>query len=228
MSGLKLIREFCHDTEILTEGADLTKRYYVRGITLQSEVCNKNKRIYPKKVLKEAITEYVKLNMKPGESSRAMGELNHPKADVESVNLENISHKFVEIQEDGNNWITKALVLNTPKGQIVQTLLSEGVQIGISSRGLGKVKDSNGVKIIESLQLITLGDLVGDPSAPDAFVQGILESREWVYENGLLVEKDLSEQIDGWKKAIQESSKSEVQSVIVSAFTDYFQKLMLR
>jgi hypothetical protein len=224
---MKIIREYSSDISVdtvLNEETN-TKKWTVSGITLQSNIQNKNKRYYPKDVLEGAINKHVKDFLADG---RALGELNHPDSNISSINLDRVSHKFVEVKEDGNNYITKAEVLDTPTGKIVQSLLAGNVKLGISSRGLGNVKAASGNNgsLVESLHLISLGDIVGDPSAPDAFLHGVLEGIEYeMKESGIIEKKAVEETIDIYSKLIQEASKEDLQKAVKSIFADFVRKI---
>lgn len=222
---MKLIRELTENIKyekVLDESTN-TKKWHVSGITLVGDTQNKNKRIYPMGILEKAVADHKKNYL---DSHRALGELNHPTEGMAEINLENVSHKFISVEKDSNAFFTKAEVLNTPKGLITQNLLEAEVQLGISSRGLGNIKNSGGQKIISEYHIVSYGDIVADPSAPGAWLSGILESKEWVWENGILVEKDLSEDIDKYKKSILEADKSQIESAILTAFNDYFRKIL--
>lgn len=175
-------------TEIVTESKEDGGKstMYIEGIFMQDTLKNRNGRIYPKEVLSNAVKQY---NEKYVSTKRSLGELNHPT--YASVNPERASHMITSLKEDGNNWIGKAKVLNTPMGSIVHNLIEDGVQLGVSSRGLGSVKESKGANVVQNDFWISAVDTVADPSAPDAFVNGIMENKEWILENGVLVEKDL-------------------------------------
>lgn len=224
---MKLIRELT--TELITEAvldeATNKKSWSISGVTLQSDIQNKNKRIYPKSVLSEAINKHVKEFMEDG---RALGELNHPDTGISSINLDRVSHKFVSVVNEGSDYITKANVLDTPTGKIVQNLLEGGVRLGISSRGLGNIKSQEGGSLVENLYLISLGDIVGDPSAPNAFVQGVLEGVEYqMNEAGIIEKKVVEESIDKYSKLIKETSKEELNQAIKTIFSDYLKKLKI-
>jgi hypothetical protein len=184
---MNLLVEVLNETKstILTEETG-KKEYYIEGIFLQSNQKNKNGRVYPKPILKEEVNRYIKecINMK-----RSLGELNHPSHP--DVNPERASHLILSLREDGDNWIGKAKVLNTTVGICVKNLLDEGVNLGVSSRGLGTLQESNGVKIVQSDYQLSTIDIVGNPSAADAWVQGIMEKKEWIWDNGILVEKEI-------------------------------------
>lgn len=186
---MKLIREEAMPVEVLTENAKSGKRYYIEGIYLQGDLLNKNKRLYPLPILEKEVKRY---NEEFVQQNRALGELGHP--DTPTVVLENVSHKILSLKQEGKNFIGKARILNTtPKGKIAEALLFEGVVLGVSSRGLGSVlTESNGNSIVQDdFFLSTAADIVSDPSAPDAFVQGIMEGKEWVLESGIWKEEEI-------------------------------------
>lgn len=210
MSGLRLIKEYSIiNAEILQEESG-EKKWKFKGITLQAEKKNQNRRIYPANVLREAVEEHAQLM---GEG-RCLGELNHPEGNATSIDYKNVSHKFTKVYQDGDNFITEAEVLDTPNGKIVKSLLEAGVKLGISSRGLGSVKEKNGETLVEKLKLITFGDIVGDPSAPDAWVSGIQESFEYIMnEQGVYVRKEIVEDVAA--KILKEAKKKDIQSVSI-------------
>lgn len=166
------------------EGDSSEKKYFIEGIFLQSNLKNHNGRVYPKEILQKEVQRYIKERV---EMNRATGELGHPSNP--SINLDRISHKIEWLKEDGDNFIGKARILDTPYGKIVKNLIDEGVEFGVSSRGLGSVKQKNGVNIVcEDFYLVTPADIVSEPSAPDAFVTGLMENKEWAWDNGRLIE----------------------------------------
>jgi hypothetical protein len=179
---MKLIREAVNNVEILTEATSTGKNYFIEGIFLMGDVRNKNNRIYPSKILEAEVERY---NREFIQEHRAMGELGHP--DTPSIILENVSHSILSLTKQGNNYIGKAKILeSTPKGKIAKALLDEKIRLGVSSRGLGSLKESNGANIVQSdFFLTTAADIVADPSAPNAFVNGILESKEWILDSGV-------------------------------------------
>jgi hypothetical protein len=183
---MKLITEEISQVEIITEGRGDNKKLYIEGVFLQGEMKNRNGRMYPIQTLAREVGRYNDAFVQKG---RALGELGHP--DGPTVNLDRVSHKITELKQDGNNFIGKAQILSTPMGKIAQSLLGEGVKLGVSSRGVGSLQTtSEGCKIVgEDFQLATAADIVADPSAPDAFVNGIMEGREWVWEGGILREQ---------------------------------------
>jgi hypothetical protein len=187
---MKLITEEISKVEFITEGKGSAKKSYIKGIFLQAEQVNRNGRMYPLAIMEREVNRYNEAFVQKG---RALGELGHP--DGPTVNLDRVSHKICELYKDGNNFIGKAQLLETPMGKIAKSLISEGVCLGVSSRGVGSLKMTNeGHKIVgEDFMLATAADIVADPSAPDAFVQGIMEGKEWVWEGGILRER-LAEQ----------------------------------
>jgi len=205
-----------------------SKKMYIEGITLQGNVKNRNNRIYPSNILGEALNNYVNETKRIGMTME--GCLDHPEKNAHSINMKEISHRFVAIERDGDNWRTKALILDTPNGKIVKNLIEGGTKLGISSRMLGQVKsDSNGIDIVqEGLRVVTPGDIVYRPSAPNALIDAIYENKEYVYENGNLIEKDLSEDLDAYKKMIKETTKKDRSIVFEKIILDYFKKINIQ
>ena len=183
---MKLITEEVSEVKFITEGKGNTKKMFIEGIFLQGNICNRNGRMYPMETLSREVQRYTESFVNKG---RALGELGHP--DGPTVNLDRVSHKIVSLTCEGNNFRGKAQLLDTPMGKIAQSLIGEGVCLGVSSRGVGSLKMTNeGHKIVgEDFMLATAADIVADPSAPDAFVQGIMEGKEWVWEGGILRER---------------------------------------
>jgi len=183
---MKLIREEIEKVEVLTEGTGKDKKFYIKGIFLQSECVNRNGRMYPFSIMEREVGRYNENYVQKG---RALGELGHP--DGPTVNLDRVSHKITELYQDGNNFIGKAQILSTPMGKITESLLKDGVTLGVSSRGVGSLRENNkGYREVgEDFMLATAADIVADPSAPDAFVQGIMEGKEWIWDGGILREK---------------------------------------
>jgi len=187
---MKLITEEVSQVEFITEEKNGKKMMYIEGIFLQGDICNRNGRMYPMETLSKEVKRYNETFVTKG---RALGELGHP--DGPTVNLDRVSHKIVSLEQDGTNFKGKAQLLETPMGKIAKSLLESGVCLGVSSRGVGSLKMTNeGHKVVgEDFMLATAADIVADPSAPDAFVQGIMEGKEWVWDGGILREK-LAEQ----------------------------------
>ena len=183
---MKLITEEISNVQIITEGKGAAKKMYIEGVFLQGNIKNRNGRMYPMETLSREVSRYNDEFVKKG---RALGELGHP--DGPTVNLDRVSHKIVSLTAEGNNFRGKAQLLETPMGKIAKSLISEGVMLGVSSRGVGSLRTTNeGHKIVgEDFMLATAADIVADPSAPDAFVQGIMEGKEWVWEGGILREQ---------------------------------------
>ncbi len=183
---MKLITEEVTNVEIITEGKGSNKKLYIEGVFLQGELKNRNGRMYPISTLSKEVNRYCETFVNKG---RALGELGHP--DGPTVNLDRVSHKITSLVQEGNNFKGKAQILSTPMGKIASSLLDEGVKLGVSSRGVGSLQTtSEGCKIVgEDFQLATAADIVADPSAPDAFVNGIMEGKEWIWEGGILREQ---------------------------------------
>ena len=188
---MKLIREEIEDIKILTESRNGKKSLYIEGIFLQGNIKNRNGRMYPMETLQKEGGRYIKEHVDTG---RALGELGHP--DGPTVNLDRVSHKITSLKESGSNFIGKAKILeSTPMGSIAKSLLSEGVKLGVSSRGIGSLKPTKeGFNVVgEDFMLATAADIVADPSAPDAFVDGIMEGKEWIWEGNILRERKAEE-----------------------------------
>ena len=183
---MKLITEEVSNVKIITEGKGSNKKLYIEGVFLQGNIKNRNGRMYPVETLAREVNRYNEAFVGKG---RALGELGHP--DGPTVNLDRVSHKITSLVQEGNNFRGKAQLLNTPMGKIASSLLDEGVMLGVSSRGVGSLReDRNGCKVVgEDFMLATAADIVADPSAPDAFVSGIMEGKEWVWEGGILREQ---------------------------------------
>jgi hypothetical protein len=183
---MKLITEEISNVQIITEGKGANKKLYIEGVFLQGDIKNRNGRMYPMETLSREVGRYNETFVKKG---RALGELGHP--DGPTVNLDRVSHKITSLVQEGSNFRGKAQILNTPMGKIASSLLDEGVMLGVSSRGVGSLRTTNeGHKVVgEDFMLATAADIVADPSAPDAFVQGIMEGKEWVWEGGILREQ---------------------------------------
>ena len=183
---MKLIREEIEKVEVLTEGTGKEAKLYIQGPFLQAECVNRNGRMYPMSIMEREVKRYTEQYVNKG---RALGELGHP--DGPTVNLDRVSHKIVSLAQEGNNFIGKAQILSTPMGKIAESLLKDGVTLGVSSRGIGSLRENTkGYKEVgEDFMLATAADIVADPSAPDAFVQGIMEGKEWIWDGGILREK---------------------------------------
>ena len=187
---MKLITENIEDVEYITEETkDGKKNYTIRGIFMQADVKNRNGRIYPMDILQKEVSKYNKNFIK---EKRAFGELGHPEGPT--VNLERVSHMITKLHPDGKNFIGEAKIMNTPMGKIVKNLIDEGAKLGVSSRGMGSLDQKNGTNYVrDDFYLATAADIVADPSAPNAFVEGIMEGKEWVWNHGALVEAHVAE-----------------------------------
>ena len=183
---MKLIREEIETVEFLVENRNGKKSMYIEGVFLQGDIKNRNGRMYPMETLRKEVGRY---NENHVQSGRALGELGHP--DTPTVNLDRVSHKIVSLKESGANFIGKAKILGTPMGKIAANLVEEGVKLGVSSRGIGSLKATReGINVVgDDFMLATAADIVADPSAPDAFVEGIMEGKDWVWDGGILRER---------------------------------------
>ena len=214
---MKLITETIESIQILTEETNGKKNLYIEGVFLQSEIKNRNGRVYPLSVLQKEVDRYNEEYVSKG---RALGELGHP--DGPTVNLDRVSHRIVSLRSEGNNFIGKARILDTPMGNIAKSLLDEGVQLGVSSRGMGSLEEQNGVKYVrDDFMLATAADIVADPSAPDAFVNGIMEGKEWVWDNGILKECQISDM----KKYISEATRKDMEERTLKVFEHFLSNL---
>ena len=216
---MKLISEEATNVEFLTEAKkDGGKNYFIEGIFMQANKKNRNGRIYPTEVLQKEAKRYSDEFIV---KKRAFGELGHP--DGPTVNLERVSHMIEELEEVDQNFMGRAKILDTPYGKIVKSLIDEGAQLGVSSRGMGSLKaGKDGISEVQGdFYLATAADIVADPSAPDAFVAGIMEGKEWIWDNGLLKETQIQE----YKDKIDNSSRKNRESVLVEAFKDFIVKL---
>ena len=212
-----LITEVNDNVNLITEEVNGEKQYHIDGIFMQAEQKNRNGRVYPKKTLMNEVARYNNEYVKTG---RAMGELGHPEGP--QLNLERVSHLIKELRVYGNDIYGKAKILDTPYGKIVKDLVKEGVRIGVSSRGMGSLKQKNGINEVQDDFNLAAVDIVADPSAPDAFVQGIMEGKEWVWENGLLTAKT----VEAHQKHIRRASKSDLEEAKLYAFADFLSKIM--
>jgi hypothetical protein len=214
---MKLITEEITDAEYIVEETNGKKNYAIKGIFMQSDIKNKNGRMYPKEILQREVVRY---NREFINKNRAFGELGHP--DGPTVNLERVSHMIKALYPEGNNFIGEARVLDTPYGKIVKSLIDEGARLGVSSRGMGTLSNSQGANVVNNdFYLATAADIVADPSAPDAFVEGIMEGKEWIWDNGVLKEaqvKELKVQVES-KERIARAEKNAI------VFENFLKKL---
>jgi hypothetical protein len=214
---MKLITENIEEISVLVEETEGKKHLYIEGIFLQSEIKNRNGRVYPFNVLNREVTRY---NEQYVQTGRALGELGHP--DGPTVNLDRVSHRIVELRSEGSNFYGKARILDTPMGKIAKSLLDEGVKLGVSSRGMGSLEERNGANYVrDDFMLATPADIVADPSAPDAFVNGIMEGKEWIWENGIIKEVNLTK----YHRYISESTRKNLEERKLKAFEHFLSNL---
>ena len=214
---MKLITEEITDAQYIVEENSGKKDYKIKGIFMQSETKNKNGRIYPKNILEREVMRY---NREFINKNRAFGELGHP--DGPTVNLERVSHMIKSLYPEGNNFIGEAKVLDTPYGKIVKNLIDEGARLGVSSRGMGTLTSSNGANYVkDDFYLATAADIVADPSAPEAFVEGIMEGKEWVWNNGVLKEQEINE----LKLQVEQARRTQLADIQAKVFKSFLKKL---
>ena len=216
---MRLIREVLETTNLIVESKlGKGKEYFIEGIFLQSELKNRNGRMYPESIMDNEVGRYIKESV---EKNRAYGELGHP--DTPSINLDRVSHMIVSLRKEGTNYIGKAKILETPMGQIARGLLDGGANLGVSSRALGSLQANNeGVQIVQDdFMLSTAADIVADPSAPDAFVRGIMESKEWVFIDGKFVEQHIEEA----KRTVRKASSRNLEEAKIYAFQKFLSKI---
>ena len=211
---MKLITETIENIEVLTEAnASGKKDYKIRGVFMQADIKNRNGRVYPVQTLTKEVQRY---NSEYVNKKRAFGELGHP--DGPTVNLERVSHMITSLKPEGKNFIGEAKIMDTPYGKIVKNLIDEGAQLGVSSRGMGSIQGST---VGKDFYLATAADIVADPSAPDAFVEGIMEGKEWVWDNGVLK----SMEVERYKQQIENTKRSELAEKKASIFNNFLSKL---
>ena len=215
---MKLITETIENIEVLTEqNANGKKDYKIKGIFMQADIKNRNGRVYPVQTLAKEVNRY---NEQFINKKRAFGELGHP--DGPTVNLERVSHMITSLKPEGKNFIGEAKVMDTPYGKIVKNLIDEGAVLGVSSRGMGSIQQSQGRNLVgKDFYLATAADIVADPSAPDAFVEGIMEGKEWVWDNGVLK----SMEVEQYKEEIEKTKRQELATVKADIFKDFIKKL---
>lgn len=218
---MRLITEYVENNlEMICEAKkDGTKNYFIEGVFMQSNKKNRNGRIYEKKTMEKAVEKYVTEQVKTG---RAVGELNHPEGPT--VNLDKVSHKITDLHWQGNDVVGKASILKTPMGQIVEGLLEGGVKLGVSSRGMGSLVSKNGAQYVGDDFMLSTVDIVQDPSAPSAFVNGVMEGVEWVWDNGLIRQQD----IEIIETEIKSAPAKDLQDVEIRAFKNFLSKLNLK
>lgn len=214
---MKLITEVTEDIQYISEEKNGKRHLYIEGVFLQSNLTNRNNRSYPKEIMRKEVDRY---RTEQIDKKRAMGELGHPEGPT--LNLDRVSHMITSLKESGDNWVGKAKILDTPMGNIVKNLMDEGAQLGVSSRGLGSLKEKNGInEVQDDFVLSTAADIVADPSAPDAFVRGIMENKEWMMVNGIWTEREM----DVAQKIIKESSSRELEENKLAVFSSFLDRL---
>jgi len=214
---MKLIKEIHETVNYLVEEADGKKTLHIEGPFLVAEKKNKNGRVYPKHVLRKEVARYMDEFVS---KKRAFGELGHP--ETPTINLDRVSHMIVNLREESDCWIGKAKILETPMGKIAENLMKGGAQLGVSSRGMGSLKNIDGTNYVQpDYYLATAADIVADPSAPGAFVQGIMEGKEWIWDNGLVKEVEINEM----KKAIEKAKRKQLEEIQLRQFESFLSKL---
>ena len=217
---MKLISEFndyAVAPVIVEENEKGEKEYFIEGVFMQSDIKNRNGRIYPEQVMKKEVDRYRKEFV---DKDRAFGELGHP--DGPTINLDKVSHMITKLEQDGKNFMGRAKILSTPNGQIVRNLINDGAKLGVSSRGLGSLETRGGAQVVkDDFQLATAADIVADPSAPDAFVEGIMEGVEWYYDSGILKMKD-AEQM---REELRTAKSSKLQETKLNLWKKFVENL---
>ena len=216
---MRLIKELNEDLQFIVEESESGKKsLYIEGVFLQSDLQNRNGRVYPREIMAKEVNRYMEEQVN---TKRAYGELGHP--DGPNINLDRVSHMITSLKEDGDNWIGKAKILDTPMGNIAASLIKEGAGLGVSSRGLGSLKEnSEGInEVQDDFMLATAADIVADPSAPDAYVQGIMEGREWVFVKGVWQEREIEET----QQYIKKASSKDLSEAKIRAFNEFLNRL---
>jgi hypothetical protein len=215
---MKLIAEFNETiSPIITEGANGKKDYFIEGVFMQADIKNRNGRVYPKAIMEKEVNRYKKEFV---EKDRAFGELGHP--DGPTINLDKVSHLIQSLELEGKNYLGKAKVLSTPNGEIVKALINDGAKLGVSSRGLGSLEQKGDAQYVKNdFQLATAGDIVADPSAPEAFVEGIMEGVEWVMENGILTRV----QVETMRQELRSAKKNQLEETKLNLWKRFVESL---
>jgi len=214
---MKLITEQIENVNVISEGNGDSKKLYIEGVFLQSELKNRNGRMYPFSVLEKEVSRYNEEYIK---TSRALGELGHP--DGPTVNLDRVSHRITSLTAEGTNFVGKAQILDTPMGKIAKSLLEDGVKLGVSSRGMGSIDKREDCNVVmDDFMLATAADIVADPSAPDAFVNGIMEGKEWAWDNGILKETKVAK----YKSYIDDATRHDLEERTLTVFNNFLQGL---
>lgn len=214
---MKLISEYNEATPLVESKENGKKDYFIEGIFMQSEIKNRNGRVYPKEIMAKEVKRYVKEFVN---EQRAFGELGHPEGPT--INLDKVSHMITELHEDGNNYVGKAKILSTPNGQIVKNLIDDGAKLGVSSRGLGSLEQKSDAQYVKGdFQLATAGDIVADPSAPEAFVEGIMEGVEWVMNNGILTQVKM----DAMRDTLRSAKSAKLEETKINLWKEFVKNL---
>jgi hypothetical protein len=214
---MKLITETVEEVKMITEEKNGVKSLFISGPFLVAEMKNKNGRMYKADTLKKEVDRY---NEEYVTKNRAFGELGHPESPT--INLDRVSHLITSLKQEGNQWVGKAKILETPMGKIARSLMEGGAQLGVSSRGMGSLKEVNGVNVVQDdYYLATAADIVADPSAPGAFVQGIMEGREWVWDNGIVKEMD----VNAYYNQIKNAKQKQIDEISLKIFENFLSKL---
>jgi len=215
---MKLIAEFNETiSPVITESKNGKKEYFIEGVFMQSDIKNRNGRVYPKAIMEKEVNRYKKEFV---EKDRAFGELGHPEGPT--INLDKVSHLIQSLVLDGKNYVGKAKVLSTPNGEIVKALINDGAKLGVSSRGLGSLEQKGNAQYVkDDFQLATAGDIVADPSAPEAFVEGIMEGVEWVYQNGILTQL----QVEDMQKELRSAKLNKLEETKLNLWKRFVESL---
>ena len=214
---MKLISEY-NEAKPLVESKDNGKKdYFIEGVFMQADIKNRNGRVYPKEIMDKEVKRYIKEFVN---EQRAFGELGHPEGPT--INLDKVSHMITELNEDGANWVGKAKILSTPNGEIVKNLIDDGAKLGVSSRGLGSLEQKSDAQYVKSdFQLATAGDIVADPSAPDAFVDGIMEGVEWIMDNGILKRQEM----ESMREILMKEKQSRLEETKINLWKEFVKNL---
>ncbi len=214
---MKLISEYNEAKPLVESKENGKKDYFIEGVFMQADIKNRNGRVYPKEIMDKEVKRYIKEFVN---QQRAFGELGHPEGPT--INLDKVSHMITELNEDGTNWVGKAKILSTPNGEIVKNLIDDGAKLGVSSRGLGSLEQKSDAQYVKSdFQLATAGDIVADPSAPDAFVDGIMEGVEWIMDNGILKRQEM----ESMREILMKEKQSRLEETKINLWKEFVKNL---
>ena len=214
---MKLISEYNEAKPLVESKENGKKDYFIEGVFMQADIKNRNGRVYPKEIMDKEVKRYIKEFVN---EQRAFGELGHPEGPT--INLDKVSHMITELNEDGTNWVGKAKILSTPNGEIVKNLIDDGAKLGVSSRGLGSLEQKSDAQYVKSdFQLATAGDIVADPSAPDAFVDGIMEGVEWIMDNGILKRQEMEDM----REVLRKEKQSRLEETKINLWKEFVKNL---